>query len=1499
MVPRTRHSERIRARIITHRIQRRDNGNNESEQTENNNVQEIENMEAGPSGLSSSTTTHRSRKRHTKRKKRSSIKVTYNVNQSIGGTVAIKTKIKRRMKKGQAKRHVMSVKSVKKRLARHLGMCPSKNATNLVPEVKTQQFLSNPLTTMNFQKNKAGIPALDLFGQRHDLDYYSGVESETESGGNVMIHRRTISSDVINFRRAARRKAIIASTLPTSANILDSILESQSKLHSKDSELFISNDGNINFRKKSNIIRDICDDKSTTKSNENHLNLNNYNKNFRQRPIYGNGSTDKSNSLNIDSNDYNPYNITTNSTTMSSSETLPNVCTDDTDGDVGYFPQSNFFSPYECDLETKKDKDGSRNTNESDSEELDIYSDIETVSTSKVEEPIRKLPSPALIITPNNLTDEEANSDVDLIIDTDKVDSDKHEDNKVTSTVDSIASIQMVDTCKQSTARSTTEIQNQTIQSSNSVNEKDIVDTGDEEEYENDGCPNYRTYSFESQDLAKATDMQLLNESVLLNKHLSDEKIEANIEVNVEINNYSNPMDLKSVQSYSSNQLTNTSNQVWKHKVELAKLKSSEVSKNKKFCGLYSDSEDDNIVKIDSMPQIQRMQLREGMDCEGKLDVGRPFAIIDISNMTEDISEEERSYTPCLDERIHREGLEGLDTELISDEDRNDFDESHDLKTASDGDALEINAKESELDFTKPEDYEEGEIVDKLKKKMMEENKLKENIPETKLPKDKETKDTAPPSFKKLSKNNKERNYRDKDKKRSKSKERREKEDKENKKDRRKEKRRELERYNVRSLIAEKPRRQLKDKFGRDKTRGRSGSSRSLTPPRRSVSIERRSISKERKRRKSRSKSRCSNSRSRSKSTDRKRSRSRTKKRQSLSKERKKKRKSRDRSKQKLRKRSRSVQKSRSPVRRQWIRRRSRAWSRSISRSLTPPEQRLTPSWTPPRLIEQQQTVTPHNLTVILNNDINKKKKEKKKKVDKKKDSDKVNRKRKKEKTPPPSKEVFASGNNILVSVSFNKETNEREVSKRKQRESIDDLSTKRTRKEKEKRKNEEKRKKKSRDLSGVKPVAIIDLERSPFRELTPSPEDIIVLSDSENGETSNTLELQIATCDSSQQVTSPEQRSNSICYQTTGPKTPPEPQIKFSLNPKPQQLRAITNPLHEPDDIEAEIDAQEELEQRLNESMHKGPNTPPEPPNSPPSSPDAYDPFDPTKSRSPTPEPTSQTIQVSNSQNDVLRNESPLDSRNDVDLAEIDNINSLTPPVTDIQPADSQSNIKAVTPEKSPEHPIGVIINQVVQSQPVFPMIVSKSLTSYSTSMITSTPISNLAPSRVNILNSTMITPPSLTPAVPQRIVLPNAVKSSPVKVSPNKQPIKSTPIKPMPVKNIAGNKSKQGRKSVHGQNGSDDAQTDFDSPYSPGSSDYEDLFEPPSDSGTRNVIKSSNQNQKSVKSPTKPQTAFDALFGASPINISFKNGNNKGNKMKPVKYKKAPKGEHDIKNY
>lgn len=867
----------------------------------------------------------------------------------------------------------------------------------------------------------------------------------------------------------------------------------------------------------------------------------------------------------------------------------------------------------------------------------------------------------------------------------------------------------------------------------------------------------------------------------------------------------------------------------------------------------------------------------------------------DIRNMTEDISEEERSYTPCLDEKESvKEGLEGLDTEMISDEEKNDFDESHELKTVSDGDALEINAKESELDFTKPEDYEEGEIVDKLKAKKAEESAAKvdkeqgpEKVETETAQQNKENEsNNADANFKKISKSNKERHYRDKERgdrarDRSKSKDRHENKSSNNKREKKKEKRKEIERYDVRSIIADKPRR-MTDQFGRDIKRSISRSSKSCTPPpRRSPSRDKRSHSRDAPRkRRGRSRDRHSISRSRSpegrkkspakgrrssRSGDRRRSRSRNRKRASSLDKRSKNRskKSPDRPKKISKKnRSRSRRRSRSVTprrRRNWDRRHSKGRTPTLSRS-TSPIRNASPSWTPPYGNDNHQSVRPHNLTVILPNDANKKKKEKRKKNDKRtKDTAApadASKKRRKRNSPNPSKEVFASGDNILVSVSFNKENEERDVSKKRKKDSGDDLTTKRMRKEKEKR-TRERRKVKNQAVSSVKPVAIIDLDRSPFKEITPSPKDVIVLTDSENDE-SNALGHQKAVCDSSQQVLSPER----LAALYTGPKTPPEPQVKFSLNSKQPQLRVLTNPLHEPDEHETEIDPQTELEQRLNDVMHKGPNTPPEPPNSPPSSPDAYDPFDPTKSRSPTPEPA--TIN-SNTNAMALPSAIVIEEANEEQEKRIETVETTnqtpketsttaTPPVADIQPADSQSSVRVVTPEKSPENAIGVVINQVTQAQTssIFPTIPKPIQIPSTSSIITSTATSTSSVgSKINILNSTILQPSAL-PSLP-RIPLPIIIKTN--------SPVKVPPVKPSPAKTTSkASSTKAARKSfARTQNGNDvDPMMDFESPYSPGSSDYEDLFEPPPDT---------SKPSKSSKNKSDGK-AFDNLFGSPSYN-------------------------------
>lgn len=85
------------------------------------------------------------------------------------------------------------------------------------------------------------------------------------------------------------------------------------------------------------------------------------------------------------------------------------------DGEQQSYALQQVCSSYDYDGDKKdKDKDKSRSntpgTHNSDSE-LDIYSDIETVSTSRAEEYDPKPTSPALLpLTPNTPTDDDANN---------------------------------------------------------------------------------------------------------------------------------------------------------------------------------------------------------------------------------------------------------------------------------------------------------------------------------------------------------------------------------------------------------------------------------------------------------------------------------------------------------------------------------------------------------------------------------------------------------------------------------------------------------------------------------------------------------------------------------------------------------------------------------------------------------------------------------------------------------------------------------------------------------------------------------------------------------------------------------------------------------------------------------------------------------------------------------------------------------------------------------
>lgn len=315
-------------------------------------------------------------------------------------------------------------------------------------------------------------------------------------------------------------------------------------------------------------------------------------------------------------------------------------------------------------------------------------------------------------------------------------------------------------------------------------------------------------------------------------------------------------------------------------------------------------------------------------------------------------------------------------------------------------------------------------------------------------------------------------------------------------------------------------------------------------------------------------------------------------------------------------------------------------------------------SWTPPL------AHAPENLTVILKNKDGKRKREKKRRTEKRKAETQKKEKRKrsdKQNSPAlPSKEVFASGDNILVSVSFNKEKQQQtqqttivtlpptkeQILGKKQTDR--DISLRRARRIN----RDGSRKHKKVD---IKPVAIIDLDNSPFKEVT-SPRAVIILSDSDhdNDKSNKNQSLNYSmvsnatesiandVCDDreanirvSSQPQSPTAESASF-EMSLGPKTPPEPTnhlVKFSISTNTKtKIRTVVNPLHDDNDDDEEDENEENKESNsenvigmadkpqisnVQNQQKVGPNTPPD---SGPCSPDAYDPFEPTKSPSQSP---------------------------------------------------------------------------------------------------------------------------------------------------------------------------------------------------------------------------------------------------------------------------------------
>lgn len=294
-----------------------------------------------------------------------------------------------------------------------------------------------------------------------------------------------------------------------------------------------------------------------------------------------------------------------------------------------------------------------------------------------------------------------------------------------------------------------------------------------------------------------------------------------------------------------------------------------------------------------------------------------------------------------------------------------------------------------------------------------------------------------------------------------------------------------------------------------------------------------------------------------------------------------------------------------------------------------------------------------------------------------------------------PSKEVFTSGDNILVSVSFKEQERGEAGERRRRRESRRD--------------RRRRRRAAAPELEVAKPVAIIDLDRSPFRELTPSPKNVIVLSDSDHGER-EAGEASAAPAAAPEPAPEP-------APPALGPKTPPEPAAPAPAAPEPAERPAS--------------------------------RASPAAPERSPHSPDAYDPFEPTRSASASPA-------------------------------------AASPPAPPPAPSPPRALITLEAAQRS-----NLSADEVLDRRPL-------------------TPVEKV----MALLQSTRDASPEPEPEPPApapRIVLPSPTRAPP-KLFPGKpSPIKSNPVKPMQALRLPR------------------APSDGASPYSPGSSDFGELFEPP----------------------------------------------------------------------
>lgn len=334
------------------------------------------------------------------------------------------------------------------------------------------------------------------------------------------------------------------------------------------------------------------------------------------------------------------------------------------------------------------------------------------------------------------------------------------------------------------------------------------------------------------------------------------------------------------------------------------------------------------------------------------------------------------------------------------------------------------------------------------------------------------------------------------------------------------------------------------------------------------------------------------------------------------------------------------------------------------------------------------------NIKVVLRNEealvkrMRLKKREKKSKKEKVARKDVAEKLAKPVKEPPAgkevSKEVFASGDNILISVCFNNNNNGKSKEDPPPAEQLTPIKTKSKKRqaspasspttasfeEVERRQKKHKRKKVknkrdrvvankapetppitlSKRKSDMKPIAIIDLEKSPGKEVTQSPKEVIVLSDSDgDGKKRDNSSKDVIIIEDI--ILDKNISGRNQAHGSTPPTAPSQPVLKFALKSKSnilpfnllhdhaeevEEQDGASNSVNNNAGDSAKSNQQKESAEMASNSMEeKGSNQR-----------DAYDPFEPTKSGSVSPVTPPPPNDVSSS-SDMMKNnktESPVE---------------------------------------------------------------------------------------------------------------------------------------------------------------------------------------------------------------------------------------------------------------